>query len=417
MNPKTLIILAVSAVGLGGLAFYLSDSRSAPVISSLNDTPLFPKLLAKDPPPSIIEVRKGSQTITVRRGDAPDRWTIDQRDGYPADPERVRELVDGLMKAVVAEAKTSNPEYYQRLGVADPADDADSSTLIVLKSDADAPIAGVIIGKSAQGDVSDPADFNRPTRRGVYARRSGEAQALLLDDSIPIPDGARGWMKADVLNIDQSRMTGATLVHSPTDPADSTPPETLTIERQGADAAAWAFKEMPEGRELRSPGVLQPIATVLSYVTLEDVASAKTAVDGLKPATVVTMRTREGLVLTGTLYVKDGKNWLTLASSYDPAAVVKPETPAASDPAAAPAPTPTPEELEKQASELAEKTRKESEDLNARLAPWAFQIPDFKAKQIRTRASDLLAEANANASTQPDAAPAPANQPLIFPPK
>lgn len=406
MNAKTLSILAVIAVALVGLALWLSSSRSPSSVSGAASAPLFPGLLEKIAGAEVIEVRRGEELVTLRRGQSPDVWTIDQRDAYPADAERVREVVNALIRSTIAETKTSNPEYYARLGVADPDQSAESSTLISLKDASGAALASVIVGKSAQGDVQDPMDFGRPARKGVYARRAGEPQALLLSDAILIPDGPSGWMKTDIFSLDQSRIIGSTLTHA-------SAAQTLTFTRGGDEATSWTLAEKPADRELRSPGVLGPIATLLSYITVDD-ARKQGVIDGLEPISTLNTSTREGLVITAKLFEKDSVNWLTLRADFD-ADIAQPLVP--------PPPSVTgevqtsPEEIEKQNQERNERTAKEADEINARVEGWAFKLPDFKARQFKSTLDDVLAQAKPAESAVP-VTPSPQSQSdgaLIFP--
>lgn len=407
MNAKTLIILALVAAALGGLALWLSSSRSPASVSGEASAPLFPGLLEKTAGVKVIEVRRGDQVVTLQRGESPDVWTIDQRDAYPADAQRVSEVVNALVRSVVAETKTSNPEYYARLGVAEPDQSSESSTLVTLKGESESVLASVILGKSAQGDVQDPMDFSRPARKGVYARRAGEPQALLLADAIPVPDSPSGWMKTDIFTLDQSRITASTLTHA-------SPPQTLTFTRTGDDASSWNLGEKPADRELRSTGVLGPIATLLSYVTIDD-AAGRDVVAGLQPASTLKTMTREGLIVTAKLYDKEGANWLTLSAEFD-ADIAQPLTP---PPASVSGDAGTgPEELEKQNRERNDQTAKEAEQINARVQSWAFRLPDFKARQFRSTLDELLA-APKPVESAPSSSPAPDSSapdaPLIFP--
>lgn len=451
MTSKTLIILAGAAAVVAAGAYVVSTGRSGGVSSAgvAGTALLFPELDAKGDSVTSITIRSGGNETLIRKLDK-GRWGIASRDDYPAEVEKVQQLVQALAQAKVAETKTSKAELYDRLGVQDSDAAGSSSTLVILKA-GETAVASLILGNAPTTRGDNPMQAPLP---GVFARRAGEAQAVLLDKNIEAPKEPIGWMKTDVLSLEGQRVKSAVLrqAASAEKPGkDGEPPtpaqaaETLTLVKEKPDAPGFTVAGIPEGRMLRTPTAPAPIATVLSYVTIEDAAAAK-VVEGLTPATDAEFRTFDGLVIAAKLYKKDAEHWLTLGASYE--APPKPEVPAdaAGGDAKADAeeasstegksteatsaevtsteakPTeakPDPKaEAEKAYAETATRVQKEAADLNARLSAWAYRIPDFKARQIGTRLEELLvpvettpAPAGAPAGTPPDA---PA-QPLIFP--
>lgn len=435
MTAKSLAILAGVAGVIAVGAYLVATSRSGGVSSEATGggALVFPDLAGKGDSVTAISVRTGGQETLVHKLDK-GAWGISSRDDYPADVEKIRKIVQDLAQAKIAEAKTSKPELYERLGVQD-ADAKDSkSTLLTLKA-GDAPVASIIIGNTPATRGDNPMAAPLP---GVFARKAGDAQAVLLDKAIELPTGAAGWMKTDVLSLDGQRVNSAVFKQSAEPggeskdgqpPSGPKPEEMFTLVKDRPSDPGFSVASMPAGRTLRTPTAPAPIATVLSYVTIDDAAAAK-VVDGLTPVSVGTFKTFDGLVVESKLFVKDSKNWLTLAASYE--APPMPEVPAEATKDESKKEEGKPDEgkkdeikpadpkveAEKKYKETAEKVQKEVADLNARLKPWAFQIPDFKAKQIRTRLEDLLAPpvetpATGDAPGQP-AAPQPST-PLIFP--
>lgn len=436
MTSKTLVILAGATIVIAGGAYLVSSSRSGGVASAVSggNQALFPELEVKGDGVTAIRIRSGADETLVHKTDK--GWTIASRDDYPADLEKVRALVAALAGARIAETKTSKPDFYERLGVQDVDVVGSTATLVTLQG-GDAPLASLIVGvaPTTRGDTPMPGPLP-----GVFARKAGDAQVVLLDKNIEVPKGAMGWIKTDVLALDGARVQSALYKHAAEpageavngQPAPAAKPEaTLTLNKSVQGGSSFEVAEVPEGRALRSPTAPAPIATVLSYVTIEDAASAK-VVEGLTPVSVGTFKTFDGLVVTAKLFVKDAKNWLTLAATYEapPRPEVEPEEETekpkpeeSKSEGAKPDETkrdetkrdetkkdetkkdetkPDPKaEAERVYNETAAKVQKEVADLNARLGGWAFQIPDFKAKQLRTRVEDLLVELAPTEAAQP----------------
>lgn len=397
MTSKTLVILAGSALLIGIGAYVVTSGRSGGVGTALSGgkTLMFPELAARGDGVTSITVRTGAEEVVVQKAEQAGgggAWVLASRGGYPADLEKVRNLVEALSQVKIAETKTSKPESYGRLGVQDVDAPGSGSTLVTLKAGPEVA-ASMIVGltPTTRGDV--PMQQALP---GVFARKAGEAQAVLLEKNIEVPKGVTGWMKSDILALEAQRVRSAVLVQAAeavaSGAAADAPEETLKLSKQAPEDANFEVEAIPAGRALRSPNAPGPIATVLSYVTIEDAAPIST-VEGLTPVSKGTFKTFDGVVIETRLFTRDGKAWLTLAASYE--APPMPEVPTAPEAAEGPEPADPKAEAEKRYQETAERAQKEVQDLQAKLSAWAFQLPDFKAKQMRTRVEDLLAPAAA----------------------
>ena len=119
MRAKTLIVLAlVAAAAIVGSALLERGSAPDPAVS--DGTLLYPGLT--EAINGITRVRFSDpgtgEPVQLERTDA--GWIVVQKDGYPADAGKIRQLLLRLAEARLAETKTANPELYPRLGVADP---------------------------------------------------------------------------------------------------------------------------------------------------------------------------------------------------------------------------------------------------------------------------------------------------------
>ena len=75
-----------------------------------------------------VSAKGGTEVVTLERVES--GWVVQESHDYPADWSVLRPLLANLSQAVVVEEKTSNPEYYHRLGVGDP-DAEDSQSKLV----------------------------------------------------------------------------------------------------------------------------------------------------------------------------------------------------------------------------------------------------------------------------------------------
>jgi len=401
MKTRTLTILAAVALGAGTLAYVAVRSR-APDAGKSEQKALIPDFPADQV--TKIAVKKAAADITVERGGDAKTWTLPSKGGFPADFERVKTLMTGLIDSKIVEPKTSLPDMYPRLGVEDPKPDNSSTQLTLSDKDGKA-LATLILGSR---------DFSASgTSPRTFARRVGDTQAYLVEGDLRAETDPLLWMSRTIVELTGQRVKSVTI----TQPGG----EKVAIEMTGG---TYRVTNVPEGRTLKDEFVGSRIGSVLASIMLDDVKPAKD-VDLATDTPTAEFRTSDGLVVTVKARKIETKFWATFAAAYDP-------PPAPAPPEIKPDATPE----EKQAAEarkaddakqreLAESTVKsEVETLNKRWAPWAFAIPDFKAEQLTSKMDSLLAAPAAEQPVQPlPTQPQPTPQPdsdtpsLVPPPK
>ena len=163
MNGRHLVALVLVAVALVGLAWLVS-SRRVPVAveeGPARRTPFLPelreRLRADAGSIDRIELQRGDRTTTIVRG--ADGWTLPDKASYPANQERVEEILRSLAGLEVDQALTSDPSRFSELGLGWP-DAAGEATLVRLLAGG-APVSEVIVGRTK---------FTPPS---VYVRRVG----------------------------------------------------------------------------------------------------------------------------------------------------------------------------------------------------------------------------------------------------
>src|SRR5690606_27063134 len=148
MTSRTLTILAAALVVLALLAVYGQRRDASP--PSRSGELLLPQLEASlDRIDRVRITAAGNEAVaTLERGADP--WSIAERHGYAADITKIRGVLRGLADARIVEEKTSNPAYYDRLGVSD-IDSAEARGIEVAAFAGDEPLVAVIVGDSAGG--------------------------------------------------------------------------------------------------------------------------------------------------------------------------------------------------------------------------------------------------------------------------
>jgi len=335
-------------------------------------------------------VKAGDQTVaTLTRGEK--GWVVEEAHSYPADWSKVQALLASLAQAQVIEPKTTNPDYFDRLGLKDVADS--SSDAVMVKIGEGESAVNLLVGHAAQG------------REGQYVRFPKEEQALLIDRTLNVAAEPRDWLRRDIVDIAEDEVVEVTV----TQPDG----EQVAVRKKSADDQDFTLQALPEGREIQSSYSVNALGGSLSGLQLDDV-KPDSSID-FSQATHLSVLTADGIQVDADVADSDGKSWLRLtASAHEPPPGVKePAKESAKEPAEEPAKEPPKEPAKEQpetseqpaaaagegdiekpqgiSEESAEAVRnKRIESINERVHGWAYAIPQYKAQIMTKRMVDLL---------------------------
>lgn len=318
-------------------------------------------------------VAAGDRTVaTLVR--AADGWRVEEVQGYAADWERLRALLAGLVQAEVVEAKTANPDYYDRLGVEDVSSPGAGGVRVEFAADSGLP--AVILGDRAQG------------REGQYVRVAGFAESALVDRALEAPSETLEWVEREVVDVSDAEVVEIEIVHP-----DG---ERVWARKVSAEEEDFTLQGVPEGREPQSAWTVNSMANGFSMLRLDDVRRA----DGMEWSGSIRygLVTADGLRLDAELLAVetaagegeedpvDGEaaHWIRLHASLYQTAVDRPVTDDAGeqDPAAA--------------AESPESTEQRAQEINRRVSGWAYRIPQYKYDSMTKRMEALLKDAEAS---------------------
>ncbi|MCY1283713.1 hypothetical protein D9M70_325970 [compost metagenome] len=182
MGRKSLLLLALLALALGGAYFWLQ--KPATPLSGAREA-LLPALQGRVAEVTGIEVTSPSQP-PVRLARQAQVWTVPAKADYPAAPSAVGALLRALVEARKVEAKTVNPQLHAQLGLAEQGEG--QATRVTLELPNAQPLA-VLIGKPAQQGS------------GQLVRLVGDNQVWLIDKPIVLPVEELQWLNRRVAAI------------------------------------------------------------------------------------------------------------------------------------------------------------------------------------------------------------------------
>lgn len=262
LTLRTLAILAaVTGVVLLG-AVLAVVSRQDATRTALEETPAFPGLTERIADIARLEMswdREGVvEQVSIAREDG--IWTIAEQGGFPADTGKVRDFILSLAELKLVEAKTSDPDRYARLGVADVSEAGSEATRVRLIDRAGEVLADVLIGAERTGGMGAAM---------VYVRPVGEARSWLALGTVDDVQRATAWADDTVIDIGADRVEQIHL----TGPDGSV----LEVQRTGDGERPFELVNMPDDREFATFYTMNEITDGLASLPFEDVR----AMDGM----------------------------------------------------------------------------------------------------------------------------------------
>ncbi len=371
MTSRSVKILTIVVIVLFGALFALNTTDRGPLTPTDNEL-IVPGLKDRLNEIDSVSIASNDARISlVKDGDA---WSVPEKSGYPAQVATLRQVLLAIADARKVEAKTSNAELYDRLGVQHPTEDGGSGTL-VSASGGDFAFA-LILGDVAQGDYR-------------YARQPDETGSWLIDKNPPVPEELNQWLLPGIMDLDAARVQSVIIRH-----ADD---ETIEIRKENPDATAFEVAGIPSGRELSYPTIVNSIAGALDKLTLDDVIPVPDA--GMNAATTTTFTTFDGLQIVVTIGSIDEQAWMSFEASVvdatAPADALQDEAEAEVADAGESAEPESFEPVSDEADQLPDPSdprtpEDEAVTIKARTGGWLYRVEEYKSDQLGRRWDDLL---------------------------
>lgn len=339
MSARAILVLGVMTLLALILALLLARPVSDP--SSQDKAPLVPGLRALVNDIDAIEIIASDGEILVTLGRERERWRVQQRDGYEADFERVHDLLRILAAGHRAGARTSNPDWYARLGVLEPGQPEASGKLVRFPG---TDLPALIVGRADS------------TGQGHFVRQSGEEQSWVSDQPIELPERLVDWLERSVMDIPARELSEVTIRHPDGD--------LINLRAADEEGEQWLLMNEPEGRQAQEYWQLRPVASGLSGIRLEDVARLERIPDDAVRALYVT---RDGLNFVASLFTDESGNWVNFSVSAELRAAQSEEP-----------------------DEASRDLLIDAAAVDQRLSPWQFRLTTRKYEIMTRRLEDVL---------------------------
>ena len=372
MNYRTVTGLAAALVVLGALALFLQYDPQPPATGGGLLLPALGEDL--DQVTRVIVTGAGNEPLATLQRDEDGGWTIVEKAGYPADVEKVRQMLISLAEARIVEAKTANPELYDRLGVEAVENDAAGGVAVTLTGTG-SPV-NVIVG-DAEGTSQ------------AYVREADQAQSFLIDRNPDVGSDTTEWLATEILAIPGRRVARITVTHP-----DG---EVVSVFKDDPEQSNYDVDAIPPDRELQYASIADVMGTVLANLRLQDV---EPLTDTEVAVTMTEFLTFDGLAMTAESFERDDEAWVAFRVEYRaPVDDSEPEASSREEAAGEPAAT-VEDSAETADASLAESAdsaldddmgvEAEAQVLEQRLSGWRYRIANYQFDQMTRRMSDLL---------------------------
>ena len=358
-GSRTILILAALTAVVGGAALFMDREPSA---IARGGELVFPALL--DQVNSVARVRVTGSEGAFTLGRNSGRWVVEEKEGHPADPDKMHTLILGAAGMKRVEPKTSNPGLYSRIWLEDPTGKDAKSARFVFEDAAGAELADWVLG-NRRPSKSDPA------RTEFYIRVGEDPQAWLVEGSMPSARTTIDWVDRLVARIKRGRLRGVEITHA--DDSITAVSKSLPTDRDFVLQGA-----IPEGREIDAQYRINDIGHFLEEIRFEDVMPISALDFSAAVDKRVQITTFDGLRVHLSTILRDGDAWAALRAEVDEGLVEAGAEPQAGAQSGDTGPLRPIEEV-----------RAQAEELNARWARWAYELPSFKRDYIAKGIDEL----------------------------
>ena len=360
----SVLILAVATLVAVGAVFFVERESST---TDDGGEAVFPALLEQVNSVDRIRVTGNEGAFTLARDG--DRWVVEEKERYAADPDRVHKLLLGAAGMKRVEPKTSNPELYPKLWLEDPSGEDAKSVRFELENASGTALADWVLGdrRPSKSDAS---------RTELFIRVADNPMAWLVEGSVPGGPTIIAWVDRMVARIDRERLRDVEVVHAGG--------ATVVVNRPGPADTDFSLQGVPADRETDSQYRVNDIGRLLEDLRFEDVARSSSLDFSGSVDKRVRITTFDGLRVDLETVMRNGEAWAQLRAEVDEALVKTSGdgADASSDGDA---------ETKKTSGVLLalDDVRAEAERLNARWKGWAYELPSFKRDYIAKRMDEL----------------------------
>jgi hypothetical protein len=389
MNRRNLWLLIAAAVVAVIATFIYNANRNARWEAEHREVKVLPDLAVNEV--TQIRITAPNAALTVARKD--DLWRVAERNDYPADFSKVRDLLRTLWELKAVREVQIGPSQFERLQISPPGKGAGSGTQVEVAGQGGKILGTLIIGKALQAEPE--VGVAAPSGRFVYNPANKEHAYVVADLFYGLePLQVNQWLDKTFINAGE--VDKVVREDAPSNPG-------WTIARPDPKGP-WVFVPETNGEKVKEEpaNLLSHFSPTFMDVRPPDTPAAET---GLGQPVRAKLHTTDGFTYKLAIGKPgpDKTRYLTvqvdaqLPASRTPDPNEKPEDKKAKD-----------DEFNKHLGELRERLEREK-----KFAGWVYEVPEFSVENLLKPRADLV---NKPAPTPTPATPPAAPVPAVVPP-
>ena len=239
-----------------------------------------------------IRIRGAAAATELRQEEG--GWKVESS-GWPADAQKVRELLLSLLQAQLGDEVTRNPEHHPRLELVDPEAGGEGTAIrLELIDQQQQPVLELLLGKS------------RDQGGGRFVRFVGEETAYLTPEELRVSSTEIDWMQTELFSLGDGTFTALEV--------NATEEENFRLKR-AEETNAWQLEDMSAAK--LNAGAVNRIDQALRRLQFEEWMPETTdpVILGRQTVREVTGFLNDGRVLKLSLGSKEveGRYWLSVA--------------------------------------------------------------------------------------------------------
>ena len=266
-----LALITVIAVIAAAVALSRYEQRTS---LRFEPQPMYPQVIAQAQRITEIAIADASRSVRLWRDT--DGWRVAQRHDYPADEQKIANLVAEVARIRLIEPRSDKPQLQERMNLRDLSQ-ADSRAKQVRLLAGEQTLADLLIGETRRAAGSGPRQF--------YARRSDEARAWLAEGSLDPSTAPTAWLAGTIVDINQERIRRVTIEH---------PDGDHSVLQRATSGEAFALLDAPPDQVLQHSR-LNAVSYGVQGLPLNDVMRPQEAPIAFDAPVVVTFDTFDGL--------------------------------------------------------------------------------------------------------------------------
>lgn len=266
MSKKQVIVLWIIALALVGTLAIVNASKSDG-FQSATERKRGETLLVDFDPTKVtsLSIKEGTEVVTLQKKEG--KWTVAERDDYPANTSSINELLRLIDEVEVTQGIEADPEFAPRFGMDSEATDPKQQGTVVVMTDGNSELAHLTFGKNLESASNLGNPFMGGGSTGRFVKNHQDDSGVYVTSELfpTLNADPSSWLDDDFLIVEKI--------------------QSIAVSKQGKlDEHEWKITREGEGapftligkkdNENLDTNALNPLGNLFSYARFEDIIPA-----------------------------------------------------------------------------------------------------------------------------------------------